>query len=161
MTDSKHDPKGQKPRNAKNFTLAFLIVGLVMVGGQAINLVITFLPAAAETLVQVDGETTVTVASLRNAYLSSVMLIALVYGLVLLGVHKAKNWARWIAVTLAVLSAAGGVNGLAQTLAAGSFDMVALAMSLAQLVAAGWVLTLAFRKDVEVWFKSNTRPKKS
>lgn len=148
----------QKPRSVKNFTLAFLIVTLVMLGGQLINLVITYLPAAAETLIQIDAETTVTVASLRSAYWSSAIIIALIYGLVLWGVHRSRNWARWVGILLAVVAAAGGVNGFAQTVAAGSFDMVGIALSLAQLVAAGWVLALAFRHDVTGWFKHQTLP---
>lgn len=148
----------QKPRNVKSFTLAFLTVALVMVGGQVINLVITFLPAAADTLIQIEGESSATVASLRNAYMSSVIVITAIYGVVLFGVHKSKNWARWVAVLLAVLSAAGGVNGLARILVTGSFDVAALALSLAQLVASCWVLTLAFRKDLDAWFKRRATP---
>lgn len=149
----------RKPQNAKSLTLAFLIVALVMVGGQAMNLIITFMPAASETVIEVDAGSSVTVASLRNAYMSSVIVIALIYGVVMFGVHKSRNWARWIAVVLAVLALAGGINGVARTLASGSFDLVALALSLAQLMAAGWFLTLAFRKDVDAWFKYRAAPK--
>ncbi|WP_169558750.1 hypothetical protein [Yaniella halotolerans] len=146
------------PGSVKRFTLAFLIVALVMVGGQILNLVITFLPAAADTLIQVDGEPDVTVAALRNAYISSVLLIGLIYGIVVWGVYKSKNWARWVAVLLAVFAAAGGVNGLGRILATGSFDVVTLALSLAQLVASFWALSLAFRQDVTGWFKHRAVP---
>lgn len=150
----------QKPQNVKRFTLAFVIVALVMVGGQVINLVITFLPAAADAVIQVNGESSVTVASLRNAYISSVIFFALIYGVVLLGVHKSKNWARWATVLLGVLAAAGGFNGLARILTSGSFDVVALALSLAQLVASCWLLSLAFRRDLTAWFKHQPVPEK-
>lgn len=124
-----------------------------MVGGQIINLVITFLPAAADTLVQIDGESDVTLASLRNAYISSVLLVGLIYGVAVWGVYRSKNWARWLAVVLAIFAAAGGLNGLGQLVTTGSFDVAALALSLAQLVASFWMLSLVFRQDVSAWFK--------
>lgn len=153
-----HERARSKPQSVKNFTLAFFIVALVMVGAQVTNLVITFLPSAAQTLIQVDGETTMTVASLRNAYISSVILVALIYGLVWVALWRTNNWARWVAVILSVLTVAGGVQGVTQRLTSGTFDMVGLALSLAQLLAAGWVLSLAFRRDVKEWFKHKGIP---
>ena len=150
----------QKPRSVKRCTIAFVIVALVMVGGQIINLVITFLPAAADTLVQIDGESDVTLASLRSAYISSVLLIVLIYGVAVWGVYRSKNWARWLAVVLAIFAAAGGLNGLGQLVTTGSFDVAALALSLAQLVASFWMLSLVFRQDVSAWFKHQAAPER-
>lgn len=141
------------PAHVKNLRLAFLIVSLVMVSGQIINLIITFLPAAAQTPIQVDGETTVTVASLRNAYISSVIIVGLIYGVVWFGLRKTQSWARWVSVILSVLAAVGGIQAVARVLTSGTFDMVGLALGLAQLIAAGWVLALVFRVDVDSWFK--------
>src|SRR5699024_11615077 len=119
-----------------------------MVGGQVINLVITFLPAAADAVIQVNGESSVTVASLRNAYISSVIFIALIYGVVLLGVHKSKKWARWATMLLAVLAAAGGFDGLARIITSGSFDVCAFVVILDQLIALCWLMFHAFICDL-------------
>src|SRR5699024_12572884 len=52
-----------------------------------------------------------------------------------------------------LFAAAGGLNGLGQLVTTGSFDVAALALSLAQLVASFWMLSLVFRQDVSAWFK--------
>ena len=44
-----------------------------------------------------------------------------------------------------------------QVVATGFSDMIGLALSLAQLIAAGWVLALAFRQDVHEWFGKKTK----
>lgn len=146
-------PAQQKPKNAKNLSTAFLILALVMVGAQLINVIITLLPSAGETMLQLGDGTTATVASLRSAYMTSLLFLLLLYGAVSYWVYKSQNWARWVAAVLALLAAIGGVQGLARLLAGSGTDMVGLALSLAQVLAAGWVLSLAFRADVHAWFK--------
>ncbi|HEY4557204.1 MAG TPA: hypothetical protein VIG82_03330 [Enteractinococcus sp.] len=147
---------GEKPKNVKNFSLAFFILTLVMVATQSINFIVTLLPAAQETVLDVGDGTTVSVASLQNTYSTVVIFVLLVYGLTWFWVTRSNNWARWIAIVLSVLAVIGGAQGLITTLAAGATDMVGLALSLAQLLAAGWVLALAFRHDVHEWFKRST-----
>ncbi|NWN88896.1 MAG: hypothetical protein HLX51_10215 [Micrococcaceae bacterium] len=146
-------PAQQQPKNAKNLSIAFLILAVVMVGAQLINVIITLLPSAAETILQLGDGTTASVASLRNAYITSLLFLLLLYGAVAFWVYKSKNWARWVAAVLALLAAFGGVQGIARLLAGSGTDMVGLALSLAQVLAAGWVLSLAFRSDVHEWFK--------
>ena len=98
-------PAQQQPKNAKNLSIAFLILAVVMVGAQLINVIITLLPSAAETTLQLGDGTTASVASLRNAYITSLLFLLLLYGAVAFWVYKSKNWARWVAAVLALLAA--------------------------------------------------------
>lgn len=141
-----------KPTNVKNFTTAFLILALLMVAAQAINFIVTLLPAAHEAMINLADGTTTTVAALQNTYLTLLIIVLLVYGAAWFWVRRAKNWARWVAIVLAVLAALGGVQGLIRVFATGATDTVGLALSLAQVIAAGWVLALAFRQDLHAWF---------
>ena len=50
------------PSNVKNFTTAFLILALLMVAAQAINFIVTLLPAAQEAIIDLGDGTTTTVA---------------------------------------------------------------------------------------------------
>lgn len=152
---SKAQSSVEQPQNAKNFTRAFFILALLMIAAQVMNYIITLLPAAQDAVLDLGGTTT-TVAALQNAYLTLLIFVLLIYGLTWFWVRRAKNWARWVAVILAGLAAIGGVQGLFNALAAGSTDMVGIALSLAQLIAAGWVLALAFRHDVHEWFTART-----
>lgn len=139
------------PQPVKNFSIAFLILSLLMIAAQVMNYIITLLPAAQDAVLELGGTTT-TVAALQNAYLTIVILVLLIYGVTWFWVRRGRNWSRWIAIILSVGAAVGGVQGLFNALAAGSTDMVGIALSLAQLLAAGWVLALAFRKEVHDHF---------
>lgn len=143
----------EKPRNAKNFSTAVLILALVMVAGQAINFIITLLPSAEDAVVVLGDGTTVDVTGLRNMYATLLIIIAAIYGVTWYQVRRSKNWARWVAVVLAVIAAFLGAQRLFNSFAAG-MDMIGLGLALAQLIAAGWVLALAFRRDVHEWFNT-------
>lgn len=145
-----------KPPNVKNFTTAFLLLALLMVAAQAMNFIITLLPEAQEAIIDLDDGTTTTVAALQNTYLTLFILVVLVYGATWFWVRKSKNWARWVAIVLTVLAALGGVQGLVRVFATGGTDTVGLALSLAQVLAAGWVLALVFRQDLHAWFTRRT-----
>lgn len=147
-----------KPTNVKNFTTAFLILALLMVAAQAINFIVTLLPAAQEAIIDLGDGTTTTVAALQNSYLTLLLIVLLVYGATWFWVRRSKNWARWVAVVLAVLAALGAVQGLIGVFATGATDTVGLALSLAQVIAAGWVLALAFRRDLHAWFTGRSVP---
>lgn len=149
-------PTGEKPRNVKNFTTAFLILALLMIAAQVINFSVTLLPAAQEAIIDLGDGTTTTVAALQNSYLTLLIIVVLVYGATWFWVRRTKNWARWVAIVLAVLAALGGVQGLITVFAAGATDTVGLALSLAQVLASGWVLALAFRQDLHAWFRERT-----
>lgn len=145
----------EKPKDAKNFTTAFLILVLVMISGQVINVVITYLPAAEEAVVDLGDGTSANVVSLRNSYFTLLFLVAVIYGVAWYGIQQPKNWARWMGVVLAVLAALGGAQRLLTSFAK-RIDMVGLALALAQLIAAGWVLALAFRRDLHDWFTASS-----
>lgn len=148
---------GGKPHNVKQFTVAFLILALLMVAAQVINFIITLLPSSQGAVLEVGDGTTISVAALQDSYLTLVILVVLIYGMTWFWVRRSKNWARWVATILAVLAAVAGAQGLITTLATGATDLIGLALSLAQVIAAGWVLALAFRPDLHEWFKTNSR----
>ena len=150
-------PAGKKPHNVKQFTVAFLVLALLMVAAQVINFIITLLPSSQDAVLEVGDGTTIPVAVLQDSYLTLVIFVLLIYGMIWFWVRRSKNWARWVAVVLAVLAAVAGAQGLITTVSAGATDMIGLAMSLAQVIAAGWVLALAFRPDLHEWFKTNSR----
>ena len=142
-----------KPRQVRNFGVAFFVLSLVMIAIQLMNYIITLLPAVEGAVIDVGDGTTIAVSSLSNSYLTLVIIAFVVYGGTWFGVIRSMNWARWVAVGLAVLSAVLAVQSFAQVLAAGFSDMIGLALSVAQLLAAGWVLALAFRQDVHEWYR--------
>lgn len=146
-----------KPRQVKNFGLAFFSLGLIVIAVQLINYIITVMPAAEDAVLDVGDGTTIAVSSLSSSYLTLVIIALLVYGGTWFGVIRSMNWARWIAVILAILTAVLAVQSFAQVVAAGFSDMVGLGLSLAQLIAAGWVLALAFRQDVHQWYGKKTQ----
>lgn len=146
-----------KPRQVKNFGLAFFFLGLIVIAVQLINYIITVMPAAEDAVLDVGDGTTIAVSSLSSSYLTLVIIALLVYGGTWFGVIRSMNWARWIAVILAILTAVLAVQSFAQVVAAGFSDMVGLGFSLAQLIAAGWVLALAFRHDVHQWYGKKTQ----
>lgn len=148
--------RNQPSKNVKNFRLAFLILGLIMVAGQVMNFVITLLPASEDAVLDLGDGTTIVVASLSASYLTLVMIIGLLYGLTWFFVFKNKNWARWAAVVLAVLSAFTGVQGLFGAFAVS--DTIGITLNLAQLIATGWVLALAFRPEIHTWFTRGVAP---
>lgn len=145
----------KKPQHVKNFTTAVFILALVMIAGQAINFIITLLPSTEDAVIILGDGTTAEVASLRNTYATLLIIFAAIYGTIWYEVRAAKNWARWVAVVLAVLAAILGAQRLFNSVA-GGMDMVGLGLALAQLLAAGWVLALAFRHEVHEWF--TTKP---
>ena len=145
-----------KPRQVKNFGIAFFFLGLLVIAAQLINYIITLLPAAEGAVLDIGDGTTIAVSSLSSSYLTLVIIALVVYGGVWFGVFRSMNWARWVAVVLAVLAAVLAVQSFAQVVAAGFSDMVGLGLSLAQLIAAGWVLALAFRQDVHEWYSNKT-----
>ncbi|GAA4108210.1 hypothetical protein [Enteractinococcus coprophilus] len=149
---------GTKPRQAKNFGIAFFFLSLLMVAVQLINYIITLLPAAEGAVIDLGDGTTIPVSSLSSSYLTLVIITLVVYGGTWFGVLRSMNWARWIAVVLAVLAAVLAVQSFAQVVATGFSDVVGLAMSLAQLIAAGWVLALAFRREVYEWYTKKNGP---
>lgn len=148
----------EKPRNVKNFGLAFLILSLLMVASQLLNFIITLLPLAEDAVIQLEDGTILGVTALRDTYLTLVILIVVFYGLTWFWVRRSKSWARWVAILLALIAALIGVQGLAQAVATGFSDMIGSAVSTAQVLAAGWVLALAFRTDVHQWYKTQGRP---
>lgn len=150
-------PVGDKPQNVKQFTVAFMVLALLMVAAQGINFIITLLPSSQDAVLEVGDGTTIPVAALQDSYLTLVIIVLVIYGLTWFWLRRSKNWARWVAVVLAVLAAVSGAQGLVTTLAAGATDLIGLALSLAQVIAAGWVLALAFRQDLHEWFKTNSR----
>lgn len=142
----------KKPRPVVNFGLAFLFLSVVVVAGHIINLVITLLPTSQGAVLELGDGTTIVISSLRNSYLTLIIIAVVVYGGIWFGVFRSKNWARWSAVVLTVLAAVLAVQGLAQVVAMGLSDMIGLSLHLAQLIAAGWVLALAFRQEVHDWY---------
>src|SRR5690625_220564 len=145
----------EKPKNVKNFTTAVLVLALIMIAGQAINFIITLLPSSEDAVVVLGDGTTADVSMLRNTYMTLLIIIGAIYGTAWYEVRESKNWARWVAVVLAVITAILGAQRLFNSMAAG-MDMVGLGLALAQLIAAGWVLALAFRRDVHEWFKTSS-----
>lgn len=141
-----------KPRQVNNFGLAFVFLSFSVIAVQLINYIITVTPAAQDAVLNVADGTTIAVSSLRSSYLTLVIISLLVYGGTWFGLIRSMNWARWIAVILAIITAALAVQGFAQVVAADFSDMVGLGVSLAQLIAAGWVLSLAFQHDVHQWY---------
>lgn len=142
--------RNQPPKNVKNYRLAFLLLGILMVTGQVMNFIITLLPSSEDAVLDLGDGTTISVASLSDSYLTLVMIFVVVYGLTWYFLIKNKGWARWAAVVLAILSALGSAQGLLSAFAAQ--DTIGITLNLAQLVAAGWVLALAFRPEVHAWF---------
>ena len=145
-----------KPRQAKNLGVAFFFLSLLMVAVQLINYIITLLPAAEGAVIDLGDGTTIDVSALSSSYLTLVIITLAVYGGTWFGVLRSMNWARWVAVVLSVLAAVLAVQSFAQVVAAGFSDVVGLALSLAQLIAAGWVLALAFRQEVHEWYTNKT-----
>src|SRR5699024_9438166 len=137
-----------KPRQVNNVGLVFVFLSFSVIAVQLINYIITVTPAAQDAVLNVADGTTIAVSSLRSSYLTLVIISLLVYGGTWFGLIRSMNWARWIAVILAIITAALAVQGFAQVVAADFSDMVGLGVSLAQLIAAGWVLSLAFQHDV-------------
>lgn len=148
-------PAGEKPQNVKQFTVAFLVLSLLMTAAQAINFIITLLPSSQGAVLEVGDGATIPVTALQESYLTLLIFVVLIYGMTWFWVRRSKNWARWVAIILAALAALAGAQGLVTTLSAGATDMIGLALSLAQVIAAGWVLALAFRPDLHEWFKTN------
>lgn len=146
-----------KPRQVKNFGIAFFFLSLLVIAVRLINYIITLLPAAEGAVLDAGDGTTIAVSSLSSAYLTLVIIALLVYGGTWFGVIRSMNWARWIAVILAIFAALLAVLSFSQVVATGFSDMIGLALSLAQLIAAGWVLALAFRQDVHEWFGKKTK----
>lgn len=142
----------KKPQHVKRFTLALLILGLLMLGTQVMNLIVTFLPGTQEAMIQLDDGTILTVDTLRSSYLTLVIFVLIIFGGTWFFLQRSAAWARWVAVILAILAGLGGVQGVFQAWATGTTQLLGPTLSLAQLVAAGWVLALAFRHDVHGWF---------
>lgn len=149
-------PTHRPPTSVKNFRVAFLILGLLMIAAQTVNFIITLLPGSQDAVVQLDDGSTVTVAALSDTYLTLVIIYAAIYGLTWFWVYRHKNWARWIAVVLTLIAAVFGVQGLFQAIAAGGADLIGLTLNLALVIAAGWVLALAFQPELHDWFKHAT-----
>lgn len=146
-----------KPAHVKRFTLAFLILGLLMASAQVMNFIVTFLPAAQEAVIDLGDGTILTVAALRSSYLTLIIFVVIIFGGTWFFVQRSVPWARWVAVVLAVLAGLGGAQGVFQALATGAPQLLGPTLSLAQLIAAGWVLSLAFRHDVHGWFRRSQR----
>ena len=145
-----------KPRQVKNSGIAAFVLGLLVIAVQLINYILTLTAAAQDAVVEVADGTTIAVSSLSSSYLTLVIIALVVYGATWFGVLRSLNWARWVAIILAILSAVVAVQSLAQVVASGLSDAIGMSLSAAQLIAAGWVLALAFRQDVHQWYKNKT-----
>lgn len=145
-----------KPRQVKNFGIAFFFLSVLIIAAQLINYIITLLPAADGAVVNVGDGTTIDVSALSDSYLTLVIIAFVIFGGIWVGVIRSKNWARWGAVILAVLAAVIAVQGLARVVTTGFSDVIEFSLSLAQLIAAGWVLALAFRQEVHEWYTKKT-----